>query len=48
MDMISDNIVFQDKGAYYECALSTTQNQYTEALRRTYHEFCNSLKFDAS
>jgi hypothetical protein len=45
---VSDSIVFEDRGAFYECNLQTTPGQYTEDLRNIHHAFCDSLKFDAN
>jgi hypothetical protein len=46
--MVSNSIVFEDRGAFYECDLQTTPQQYTKDLRDIYHAFCDSLRFDAN
>jgi hypothetical protein len=46
--MVSDLIVLEDKGAFYQCELSTTVQQYTDDLRHIHQAFCDALKFDAN
>lgn len=46
MEMLHHTITFENASVFYECELTTTPNQYSEALRKTHQEFCASVRFD--
>ncbi|MBD8879486.1 hypothetical protein IHE49_03220 [Rhodanobacter sp. 7MK24] len=46
VEMISDTAVVEDHGEFYQCSFSAMPMQYTDAVRQTYRNFCNSITFD--
>jgi hypothetical protein len=46
VEMISEATVIEDHDQFYRCSFSTTPMQYTDAVRRAYQNFCDSITFD--